>query len=69
MSPTQQSPLASRTVTLSTSPAAPIFTRTELATLRKLRARYRAGRDLFDTKELARLRFVRWLYQTGRLAL
>ena len=68
MSPMPQPPAASRTVTPSTAPAAPAFTRTERATLRTLRARYRAGRDLFDSKELARLRFVRWLYQTGRLA-
>ena len=52
----------------STSPATPVFTRTEHATLRVLRARYRAGRDLFNDKELARLRFLRWLYQAGRLA-
>jgi hypothetical protein len=55
-------------MTPSTSPAAPAFTRAERATLRTLRARYRAGRDLFDHTELARLRFVRWLYQAGRLA-
>jgi hypothetical protein len=55
-------------MTPSTPPAAPVFTRAEHATLRALRARYRAGRDLFDAQELARLRFIRWLYQTGRLA-
>jgi len=52
----------------SVAPAAPAFTQAERASLRRLRARYRAGRDLFDAKELARLRFIRWLYQTGRLA-
>jgi hypothetical protein len=65
MSPTPQSQAASHTVTPSTAPA---FTPTQRATLRALRARYRASRDVFDSKELARLRFVRWLYQTGRLA-
>jgi hypothetical protein len=55
-------------MTPSTSPAAPAFTLAEQATLRALRARYRAGRDLFDSKELARLHFIRWLYRTGRLA-
>jgi hypothetical protein len=50
------------------SAAAPVFTRAERATLRQLRARYRAGRDLFDAQEVARLRFIRWLYETGRLA-
>ena len=39
----------------------------ELFTLVKLRARYRASRDVFDAQELARLRFARWLYWTGRL--
>ena len=55
-------------MTPSIPPAAPVFTRAERATLCQLRARYRAGRDLFDVHELARLRFIRWLYQTGRLA-
>jgi hypothetical protein len=68
MSSTPQFPAASRTMTPSTSPAAPAFTRTEQATLRALRARYSAGRDLFDSKELAHLHFIRWLYRTGRLA-
>ena len=54
-------------MTPSTPPAAQAFTRTERTTRRALRARYRAGRDLFDRQELARLRFVRWLYRTGRL--
>jgi hypothetical protein len=48
--------------------AAPAFTVAQNVTLRELRARYRAGRDLFDDHELARLRFIRWLYRTGRLA-
>jgi hypothetical protein len=47
--------------------AAPLFTPAECAALRQLRARDRAGRDLFTAPELARLRFLRWLYQTGRL--
>ena len=67
MSPTPQSPPASRSVYPSTASAALAFTRTERASLRALRARYRAGRDLFDRQEMARLRFVRWLYQTGRI--
>ena len=55
-------------MTPSTPPAASVFTRAEQATLRELRARYCACRDLFNERELARLRFIRWLYQTGRLA-
>jgi len=55
-------------MTPSVRPAAPVFARAERARLRQLRARYRAGRDLFDVQELACLRFTRWLYQTGRLA-
>ena len=55
-------------MTPSVPPAAPVFARAERATLRQLRARYRAGRDLFDVQELARLRFIRWLHQIGRLA-
>ena len=53
---------------LSVPPTAPVFTPAQRAALRQLRARYRAGRDLFTAPELARLRFLRWLFQTGRLA-
>jgi hypothetical protein len=62
MSATSDSAADSRTVT----PVATVFTPAEQITLRQLRARYRAGRDLFDAHELAWLRFMRWLYQTGR---
>ncbi len=51
----------------SVPPAAPVFTPTQRAALRQLRARYRAGGDLFTAPELARMRFLRWLIQTGRL--
>jgi hypothetical protein len=50
------------------APAAPVLIQAERATLRRLRARYRAGGDRPDARELARLRFIRWLHQTGRLA-
>ncbi len=45
----------------------PPFTEAQWRTLRRLRAHYRQGRDLFNARELARLRFVRWLCQTGHL--
>ena len=35
--------------------------------LRRLRARYRDDRDLFNSWERAHLCFLRWLVQTGRL--
>ena len=42
----------------STPPAAPVFTRAEQASLGALRARYRAGRDLFDAQ-------IDWLLATA----
>lgn len=43
------------------------FTKTELASLRALRARYQENHDIFSPEEMARLRFQLWRYETGRL--